>query len=333
LIAGKTASPFSATGGRTLFRQTRTGREETLGTPEIHPTDEQLAQADTLRWYHALEFGRAQTRGRFDEKTPPNMTLFGVMDLLKHIDVDNMRCLDVGPAHGLISFGLALQGAEVTATNIGAGKPPQIALAEAIYGVDIDYRHGVALADAGREFEPGTFDLIVCAGVMYHLLNPADAFFRLRPLLKRDGLLLLETVYAKDRDEPVLQLNSESEKAFPQVTTYFLPSESALLGLAKLACFEPLATRVSQPARYTVLCRATLPDDIPERTDMCRSMHDHGFEDPSFNLGELKAQTTVSPILYTGPGGSETIDVNRYTPDFPSHPSAIAHPVGRDFYG
>lgn len=289
-------------------------------------SDAQRDAADRLSWFHSLEFGDCQTVGRFNPPFPPNVTLFGVMDLLNGIDVTGMRCLDVGPAHGLISFGLALRGAFVTAINIGGAKPPQISLAEEIYGVDLDYISPLSLEQSPNRFAAASFDLIICAGVMYHLLNPADVFFRLRPLLKRNGLLLMETVFAHDQKDPVFFLNTESG-SFRQPTTYFLPSASALTGIAKLACFDVLATRVNSPIRFSLLGRAAMPEEVSDRTDFCQLCHETGFEDPLFSIANLAGALT-SEIQFRGERGHKLLDVMSFTPDFPSHPKCIVSPVG-----
>lgn len=289
-------------------------------------TQEQIDRANALQWFHALEFGSHQTVGRFASTTPPNVTLFGVLDLLAGIDVKGLRCLDVGPAHGLISFGLALKGAQVSAIDVVSPESPQINLAQEIYGVNIDRRSPVSLETSPTVFEPGTFDLIVCAGVMYHLLNPADTFFRLRPLLKRNGLLVMETAYAKDREDPVLVLNSETGTD-KQPTTYFLASGSAIRGLAKLACFDVLGTRESSPSRFALAGRAVLPEEVKDRAEHCIAMHDKGFEDPLFRLAALNS-VPESTIGFHAEPGHKKIDVKTYIPDFPSHPKQIVNPVG-----
>lgn len=292
------------------------------------PLTEALKQrAEQLEWYHAIDLGEVQTAGRVSPPYPPNLTLFGTMDILKDIDVRGMRCMDVGPAHGLISFGLAMKGAEVVAINKGAGQGPHIPLVEQILDVKIDYRANCALEDAPKHFAPGSFDLIVCAGVMYHLLNPADAFFRLRPLLKRGGILLVETAFAHQVKEPVLVLNSVAE-ILTQPTTYFLPSRSAIEGLARLAAFDILATRVCSPARFAIAGRAVLPSEVKDRSPMTVRMHDNGFEDPMFDVRAL-SEAALSSIAYRGPGGHETVDVMTYKPDFPPHPVGDKPMVGK----
>lgn len=290
-------------------------------------TAAQLQVAEALEWYHAFDFGDHQTIGRLPPPLPPNATLFGVMELLQSIDVAGMRCLEVGPAHGLISIGLAMRGANVTAIDIGGKKPPQIKLAEEFFDVLIEYKPGVALADTTLEFAPATFDLIVCAGVMYHLLNPSDVFIRLRPLLKRNGLLLMESAHAAKVKEPVLVLNTEVGM-FAEPTTYFLPSASAIQGLARLACFDIMATRFCVPSRYTLLGRATLPDDVRDRSEQCKKVHAFGISDPSFRL-EMIAGAANSEIAYRGVGGHAVVDVFAFSPNFPPHPKKIDQPIGR----
>lgn len=289
--------------------------------------ENQITTANNLSWYHALDFGDYQTIGRIPPPSSPNLTLFGVMDILSGIKVSGMKCLDVGTAHGLISLGLALKGAHVSATDVGASISPQIALASEIYDVSIDYRAPVYLEDISREFEPGSFDLIVCAGVMYHLLSPVDVFIRLRPLLKQGGLLVMESAYAHAVKEPVLVLNSETGD-FTEPTTYFLPSASAIEGLARLACFDILSTRGCSPARFALLGRAVMPDEVRDRSDQCKKIHAFGISDPSFSDFKFEGMADSS-IAYHGAYGYQWIDVKSYQPSFPSHPRKIIQPLGQ----
>lgn len=286
-------------------------------------------QASQLRWYHAIDFGDFQTAGRYPD-APPNFTLFGVFDMLADLDVKGMRVLEIGSAHGVVSIGLAMRGAQVTACDIGGGKPPQIRLQEEAFGVSIDYRHPVPLESVGQHFLSGSFDLIVCAGVMYHLINPADVFFRLRPLLKRDGLLVMESVFSLHKD-PVISVNSETGE-LGQVTTYFLPSRSALEGMARLACFDALATRINSPQRFSMTAKAVVPEEIRNRPPMCKKIHDFGkFEDPMFPTAHF-ADAPKSAIRYTGSEGHRDIDLRTFEARFAPSPVRLTNPIGADFY-
>lgn len=294
-------------------------------------TEEQAALASSLKWYHAFDFGSHQTAGRFDPDTPPNRTLFGVMDLLNGIDVQGMTVLEVGPAHGLISIGLAMRGADVTAIDIGGlGKGPQWNLAEEVFGVSVQRLSPVSLESAPSRFDAASFDMIICAGVMYHLLNPADAFIRLRPLLKRDGLLVVESAYAAKATEPVLILNSEAG-LFSEPTTYFLPSASFMTGFAKLACLDVLATRVCSPARFTLIGKAVPPNEVSDRTPACQKIHDFGLTDPAFSFAGLSAAPR-SEIRYTGRRGHRIVPKDEVI-DFPPHPKAMINVIGKGVMG
>lgn len=305
------------------------GRTANYGGAMLTP--EQVERANQMRWYHAIDFGSHQTCGRFDPAQPPNMTLFGVMDLLAGLDLGSQRCLDVGPAHGLISLGMGLAGAaSVSAINVGGpNKAPQITFAEEVFDLDIAYHGGVALEQVGSVFEPGSLDVIVCAGVMYHLLNPADVFFRLRPLLRHGGMLVIETVAVVDDEPARFILNSERDD-YPQPSTYFLPNPAMLAGLAKLSSFETLATRVNSPRRYSMLCQAVEPNEVSERTPLTVAMHDLGFEDPLFDLDALAAPA-LAPLEFTGTRGHQKINVREFTPDFAPHPKDVTNPIGISF--
>ena len=288
-------------------------------------TEEQIKAANQLHWYHAIDFGEYQTIGRMPPSAPPNLTLFGVMDLLQGIDVAGMRCLDVGAAHGVISLGLAMRGATVTAIDIGGPKPPQIKIAEQVLGVHIDYQSPISVADTPAKFAPASFDLIVCAGVMYHLLSPADVFTKLRNLLKRNGLLVMESAHAAKQQEPVLLLNTETG-TYSEPTTYFLPSASAIRGLAKLACFDVLATRSNIPTRYALLGRAVTPAEVGDRSEQCKIVHNFGISDPSFSFSGF-SEAPLSSIAYRGKPGHLDLDKS-YRPDFAPSPREIRKALG-----
>jgi hypothetical protein len=127
---------------------------------------------------------------------------------------------------------------------------------------------------------------------------------------------------------PVLHVNTETS-TIPETSTYFVPSPSASVGLAKLACFDVLATRSCSPSRFGLVGRAVDPDDVRNRTDLCRKIHERGFTDPAFHLPELSQET--SSIEYTGEVGHMNVDVQKYVPNFPPHPRAITNPIGLDF--
>ena len=277
-------------------------------------------KANEMTWFHAVDCGDFQTSGRFEPSKPQNQTLYGVMDLLQGFDVDGMRCLDVGTSDGLIAFGLASRGAEVVAMD--TFNLPSFKLLREILDESVDYRPNMQLKDLDRD---ETFDLVVCAGVIYHMLNPMSAFTILREAVKEEGYLVIETAYVQG-EEPKLILNSEAEK-INEMSTYWLPTEACVLGMMRLSGFNPLATRtLRSPARTAVLAKATQPNLIPNRTKLTQRMHEVGFKDLSFSLSGSKEK---SSLQYTGPEGKEQLNVDSYKPDFPYHAHRPSNPAGK----
>lgn len=289
-------------------------------------------KADGLRWFHAIDFGDFQTRGRFRDG-PPNHTLYPVFDILGRIDVRGLRCLDIGAFAGLVSYGLLKLGAaSVAATDVQ--DRPTFRLAGELLGLEVDYHPGRVIADLHTRFEPESFDLIICAGVLYHMLDPAHAFTECRRLLRPGGLLLLETAFHAGLDGPTMILNSETD-LYSEPTTYWLPSRQAVEGMARLACFDVLESvellaEAPQYARLGVACRACAPDEIRDRTPALERIHKHGVMGIRYRPTDLTAwrDSSTTPAPHRGEGGSSVIDAGAYTPEFPLHAHTLHDPVG-----
>jgi SAM-dependent methyltransferase len=131
-----------------------------------------------------------------DEIVTPGIRLYipyqaMVLDQLRNLDLKGKRVLDVGCRDGLYSF---------EAERLGAGE---------VVGIDNDLSaaavefliphlgssvrmHEISLYD----LDPGThgrFDLIIFAGVLYHLRYPFWGLRRLKALMAPEGELLIET--------------------------------------------------------------------------------------------------------------------------------------------
>ena len=281
---------------------------------------ELFEKADEMNWFHAIDCGDFQTSGRFDPELPQNQTLFGVMDLLRGFDVKGKRCLDVGTSDGLIAFGLAHEGADVVAMD--TFDLPSFRFLREILNEPVEYRPNVQLKDLRSDED---FDLVVCAGVIYHMLNPMSAFTILRSYVKEGGFILIESAYVQGR-EPTLLLNSEAE-VLPEVSTYWLPTEACILGMMRLAGFSPVAVRtLDKLDRTAVLAQAVDPGEINDRTKLTQRMHEVGFRDLSYSLCRSKER---SSLRYNGPKRRKILKLNRYVPKFPYHAHKPSNPAGK----
>ena len=137
--------------------------------------------------------------------------------------------LDLGCGVGHYSAMLRDLGFEVVAAD---GREENIAEARARHP-GVDFR--VANAEDPGLPALGTFDLVLCLGLLYHLENPLRAFRNLRALT---GTLLLVESMAVPDDHPYLLVLDEppgEDQSLGAVSCY--PSEGAIIKMAYRAGF------------------------------------------------------------------------------------------------
>jgi len=289
--------------------------------------------ASRLHWFHAIDFKDFQSSGRFPAGQPQNITLYPVFDLIKDIDVAGMDCLDIGCWDGLVSFGLKIAGAASVA-SMDSVRQNTFLLARHLLDLDIEYFPGYQIRDMAMLFGDRKFDLIVCAGVLYHMLHPLTAFTACRRLIKNGGLFIIETASTQSHDDAVLVLNSETGVPLEEPFTYWVPTLKAVIGMAKLAGFDILGVRqLKAPHRTAVLGRAVLPQEVNNRTPLLNRIHELGFCDFDFNLKTLNLEDfEKSAIEYSGPGGIDVVDPATYSPRFLPHPIKLTDSVGKSHF-
>ena len=129
-------------------------------------------------------------------------------------------------------------------------------------------------------------------------------------------------------------LNPTDRPITKQSSTYWLPSESAVLGLLQLFGFRIIGVRlVERSKRLAVLAQSVSTSEIVDSSpEQVRRVWEVGFEDP------LAAGTAWNPE----PGGEanvqgpdeldpfrDVIDMDTYEVKFPPHPEAMINVVGK----
>lgn len=285
---------------------------------------------DELDWFHAMDLGTMRTRGRIPPNQPPNFTLFGIFSFLEHIDPKGLDVIDLGTMDGLVAFILKELGASrVVATDLWDRKQFRMARDILGFGSEVEYHTQLNVSDMVDEFGTGTFDLMVFAGVLYHLLSPLESLLHCRRLLRRDALFLIETCYDEESEQSTLRFNMGMEPAsFHEPTTYFLPTLPSLLAMLRTASFDPLAVaRLKRGTRrVSVLARAVRPSEVREKTPLQR-VHDEyvdrrnhfAFGDVFYHLEHGSADPSTAE--YSGDHELEDeIDIYSYRPGLPFQP-------------
>lgn len=289
-----------------------------------------LDRAASMRWFHAIDFGDFQSAGRFQQDQRQNITLFPVFEVLKGIHVKGMDCLDIGSACGLISFGLRSLGAKrMAAADIVEFKT--LRLANELLKTNVEYYPGTRADCVSDTFPDQQFDLVVCAGVLYHMFNPMGAIAEARLLLRKNGLFVVETAYDPRRKDASMEFNSESDTPFKEAYTYWNISESAVIGMLKLCGFNILrCVRLKAPGRIAFLAQAVDYADVENRTDLAKRMHELGFGEMKYAASRYpKAEST---IRFDSQLTDMVIDIDTYVAEFPHHVDFPKGGLGASLY-
>src|SRR5262249_754377 len=104
-------------------------------------------------------------------------------------DLSDLRALDIGAYDGPFTFELERRGAHVTALDI---QDPDITVFNAVKEI----KHSSANYVRGSVYDAlpetlGVYDIVLFAGVYYHLKNPMLALQRIRKLLADGGILFI----------------------------------------------------------------------------------------------------------------------------------------------
>jgi tRNA (mo5U34)-methyltransferase len=117
-------------------------------------------------------------------------------------DMRGLTVLEVGAAEGYYTKMLDLRGADVTAVDYIDKDIGGFALMERFHGKALKYVHSNLYDLPAHNL--GTFDVVLCCGVLYHLPDMMRGLWVLRRHVKRD--LLLETyISRKHPDAPIAE--------------------------------------------------------------------------------------------------------------------------------
>lgn len=277
-------------------------------------------------WFHALQLPDGQaTPGRFDPHRPPNYTLYGVFELLNAMNLAGCSALDIGTMDGLVAFGLKLKGvAQVTATDLAERETFQAF--RQFLGLELDYQVGVTVQNLPQRLAGLRVDLVVMAGVLYHVLDPLGALLACRTRLKPDGLLVLETQYLPHARGAVMHFNpaDTSPRANQHVNVFWRGSLAALQGMLQLTGFEPLAS-VRIRSRIALVARAARPGEVRPVTERMARIFAHYGADPAYHEDLAFAAWTAdasppSRLRYGGPLGERRLWAMDPAPAWPLQP-------------
>lgn len=149
--------------------------------------DEKLERIKSRRWYHSIDIEDGLV-------TPGAHSLADLRQTLERLQLparlDGLSVLDIGAWDGYFSFEAERRGARrVVAYDVSPADYFGFLTAKELLGSKVEYVQG-SVYDLRKE-QVGTFDVVLFAGVLYHLRYPLLALDRIHPIC--DGYVLLET--------------------------------------------------------------------------------------------------------------------------------------------
>lgn len=159
---------------------------------------EQLAQESMYGWGHTIDFGPFRIEGLLGEhylKVAGGLDEWGWWP----VRLNGMQVADVGCFTGGLSMFMADRGAAVVyAVDEIPEHLAQCEFLAEIFGVDTVVPILNSAYRLRENIEPGSLDLILLSGVLYHLSDMLVGLYTLRELLKDGGLLLIQSSAVDD---------------------------------------------------------------------------------------------------------------------------------------
>jgi 2-polyprenyl-3-methyl-5-hydroxy-6-metoxy-1,4-benzoquinol methylase len=217
-------------------------------------------------WYYTVELAPGiVAQGQYEDHEPMLPRI-----MLRRVDVRGADCLDLGTMEGLFPVLLRRGGAaRVLGTDVNRHCLDKIRAVQAAYEAPFEFKTVGPMDGLHRKIR-GSFDLINCSGVLYHVFSPLHVLAGARPLLRRNGLMIVSTMVILD-DGMYAEFNAYGRMQEDGMTFWYptIPLLEYQLRYMRLepvdALLEPSSGMKSRfrlvfdkPSGYiSVLCRAT----------------------------------------------------------------------------
>lgn len=152
-------------------------------TDNVHPDEIEKFGDKAERWWDPT--GELRT---LHEVNP-----LRIQFIRQHADIEGKRIVDVGCGGGILSEGLAREGAQVLGIDL-SGQLLEVAELHALeQGIgNVKYECIAAESLAGRE--PGSFDVVTCMEMLEHVPRPASVVEACSRLVKPGGKVFFSTL-------------------------------------------------------------------------------------------------------------------------------------------
>ncbi len=209
----------------------------------MDPSDVQR-QIDEITWYHEFDFGNGlATRATGPDAADHRALWRNLEHQLSQIDFVGKTVLDVGCWDGYWSFFAEKRGAKhvLAADDVSqnwAGNRG-LQLAKSLLHSSIETRDDVSIYDLQSLDQK--FDVVLCLGVYYHLVDPFYALAQVRHCCHEDTVVVFEGDATLGLPGGLMYFDI-GDQAMP----VFVPTPEALTGMLQ-ACYFDVVRQASWP--------------------------------------------------------------------------------------
>ncbi len=280
-------------------------------------------EMEQLHWYHSMDFGNSLVVQGRQLIFPDNYSLFGVQYFIEHMDLSGKTCLDIGAVDGLMSFIMKMRGVDrVISTDVLERRT--YLLAREYLELETDYCTPVIINNLDTIIEEKSLDLVINAGVFYHLADPLSSLLQCRRFLKNGGYMILETSYLPHRKNAVMHFNLAdiSRRRINQTSITWRPSAGAVCGMLEASSFQVVAV-AAVGSRLSVLAKAITPAETVTTHPLIRRLLRDGEYSGSYTEFSLLREFDggeKSSLAYTGRRRMFRIDPYNFRTSLPLQP-------------
>ncbi len=262
-------------------------------------------------WYYTVELlPGVITKGIYPSDLPMLPRI-----MLRNCELPGMECLDLGSMEGLVPALMCRKGAKrVIATDATNHCAEKMAAVKHYYDVDFAFKELGLMYHLYNKFPSQGFDLINVSGLLYHVFSPLMVLSGIRPLLKKNGLIIVSTNVIYD-DSFTMEFNNAGRmqvegNTFWYISIRLLDYMLRYLKLAPIDCVHLSHSEMKSPSmKYSfdkpsgyvsVVCRA-MNDVLPTTDDTWMAESARGsWEHNQLPNWELFNQQETSAIEYNG---------------------------------
>ena len=251
---------------------------------EIKRRTEEIAARSQYGWGHTIDFGPFKQEGLLGEKY---LDIVGRWDQLGWLpgSLKGIRAADIGCFTGGISLILAHRGAEdVLAVDEVPEHVEQCAYVAEVFEASTVRATKASLFELPELVAPGSLDLIVLAGVLYHLSDMLVGLYLLRKLLKVGGSLLMESYAVEDEEHSYANFGRFA------MGVWWQPSILCLKDMCRFMGFSNVEVEMYLPDRCLARARKSSDEEIPFRRGL-----NYRFEDIHDAVSRTMDVETMAP--------------------------------------